>query len=105
MAIPKPASMLTTMLWLFFSQLCLAVYTPLSTNDMQMELWDNGGNNPTWHLTLDPKYAGNPGHEYVSKVANECWNWASKQTNAKGASGQNTVVVSTLHETPVQIGR
>lgn len=86
--------MLSTILWLLFSQLCFA-YDP-SPGDMEMKPWLFQGqatDNPTWHLTVDPQFRGNPGGEAVLKVANQAWNWVNKQTGARGKNGNNAVVV------------
>jgi len=61
-----------------------------------MDLWFEGDSYPTWHKTLDVLNAGDSPKDYVYEIANQCWNWVSKQTNAKGANGGGKVVVCTL---------
>lgn len=86
--------MIVAILWLLFSQLCFA-YQP-GPGDMEMQVWKvNGqaGDSPTWHLTVDPQFNGNPGGDAVLKIINQCYNWVSKQTGAKGKNNNRAVVV------------
>jgi len=90
--------MLFAILWLLFCQLCFG-YDP-GPGDMEMQVWKvNGqaGDAPTWHLTVDPKFDGNPGGDALLKIANFCWNYVNKQSGAKGKYGISAVVVCAFH--------